>query len=79
MEAASELRKMRFPAALAATSSTSALIAARMPLARWLEVQADSPETQIHLEECGDPSCTTAAALVTARKILKVIRGESDD
>lgn len=39
--AVGKLRQARFPAAMTATASTAALISARLPLADWLELEAD--------------------------------------
>ncbi|MEU4133623.1 hypothetical protein [Streptomyces wuyuanensis] len=67
--AADKLRQMRFPAAMTATSSTAALIGARLPLADWLDAQAAEPVAATHSSMCPDPACTINAALAVARAI----------
>lgn len=63
--AATHLRQMRFPAAMTATSSTAALIGARLPLADWLD------ETARNAEPFG---AINTHALATARAINATAR-----
>ncbi|MFD6490322.1 hypothetical protein [Streptomyces sp. NPDC060188] len=70
--AASRLRAMRFPAAMTATSSTAALIGARLPLAQLLEAVASNALENDHEEcarWCSPDTCDLSAALAVARAI----------
>ncbi|KAB1146787.1 hypothetical protein F7R91_14500 [Streptomyces luteolifulvus] len=78
--AAAILRQMRFPAAMTATSSTAALIGARLPLAELLESAAELHEAnpphrgvpRPGCQWCADedwPCADTRAALAVARAL----------
>lgn len=66
-QAAAALRQARFPAAMTATASTAALIAARFPLADWLDLAATEYDPEADVQETDR---SHDAALAVARAVL---------
>jgi hypothetical protein len=65
--AAASLRQARFPGAMTATPSAAALIRARLPLADWLDEEADGRDAAVvaAMEIWGSTEHPDAAAWLT--------------